>query len=240
MKKILTAVLTIIFIAGSAYAETFDIGNTKLVIPSPQGFSLVTQEMDAVYRLSLQMSDPKNDNLAYYISDFSIPKAVKGELPAFERTFWLKVIKQLKNAVITSKDFSKFKSMVKRQNENIFKKIKSKVSKAMKENSEGISKEFDINYAMKVSQVVPIDPHYETNNAFAYSMYINYGYSSAGTKTNNIVSNTSTFVNVSGKLISLYCYGSESDLEWTRLASKLWAEKIIESNNQPSTSPPAD
>lgn len=234
MKKTLTVIL-LIFITGSAYAETFSVGGKELVIPSPQGFSRVTQQMDVVYRMSLQMVDPKNDQLAYYISDSDIPSAMAGELPSLERTFLLKVNKQLKNMVIGSKDFAELKSMTKRQNKEIFESVKSQVPGLMKGTSEGISQEFDVDFALQISQMLPLDPHYEADNALAYSMYINYGVSAEGTKEELIVSATTTFVNVSGKVLFLYCYGPQDELEWTRNASKSWAENVMISNIQPPT-----
>jgi hypothetical protein len=232
VKKTLTTIL-LIFITGSAYAETFSVGGKELVIPSPQGFSRVTQQMDAVYRMSLQMVDPKNDQLAYYISDSDIPSAMAGKLPSLDRTFLLKVNKQLKNIVVGSKDFAELKSMTKRQNKEIFESVKSQIPDLMKETSEGISKEFDVDFALQLSQMIPLNPHYEADNALAYSMYINYGVSAEGTKEELIVSATTTFVNVSGKVLFLYCYGPQDELEWTRSASKSWAEKVMVSNTQP-------
>ncbi len=232
MKRTLTAIL-LILIAGSAYAEIFNVGGKDLVIPYPQGFSHVTQQMDAVYRMSLQMVDPKNDQLAYYISDADIPTAMAGELPSLDRTFLLKVNKQLKNMVVGSNDFAELKNMTRRQNKEIFESVKSQIPGLMKGISEGISKEFDVDFALQISQMIPLDPHYETDNALAYSMYINYGVSAEDTKEKLIVSATATFVNVSGKVLFLYCYGPQDALEWTRSASKLWAEKVMDSNTQP-------
>ena len=232
MKNILTIIL-LIFMAGSTYAETFSIGGKELVIPPPQGFSRVTQEMDAVYRMSLQTADPMNDQLAYYISDSDIPTAMSGELPSLERTFLLKINKQLKNMVVGSKDFAELKNMTKRQNKEIFESVKSQIPGLMKGASEGISKEFDVNFALQISQMIPLEPHYEADNALAYSMYINFGVSAEGTKEELIISATTTFVNVSGKVLFLYCYGPQGELEWTRSASKSWAENVMGSNTQP-------
>ena len=234
MKKTL-ATIFLIFIAGSAYAENFSIGGKVIAIPSPHGFSRVTQQMDAVYRISLQMVDPKNDQLAYYISDSDIPIAMTGELPSLERTFLLKVNKQLKNMVVGLKDFAELKNNIKCQNNELFESVKSQISGLMKGVSEGISKEFGVDFAMQISRMIPLNPHYEADNAIASSMYINYGVSAKGTKEDLIVSVTVTFVNVSGKVLFLYCCGPQDELEWTRSASKSWAERVMNSNTQPST-----
>jgi len=226
-------VIILFFISGLAYANNFNIGGKDVVIPTPQGFSYVTQEMNAVYRLSLRMVDPKNDQLAYYISDSDTPMAMSGEIPPLERTFLVKVNKQLKNMVIGSKDFTELKNMTKRQNKEIFESVKSQVPGLMKDASEGISKEFDVDFAIQISQMIPLEPHYEAGNALSYSMYINYGVTTEGTKEESIVSATVTYANVAGKVLFLYCYAPKAELEWTRSASKSWAEQIMNSNSQP-------
>ena len=232
MKNILIIIL-ILILTGSVHADTFFVGQKELEIPSPPGFSRVTQQMKEVYRLSQQMADPVNEQLAYYIAESDIPVAMSGKIPALERYYVLKINKELKDMVVGSKDFAKFKSITNRQNKEILKSIESKIPGLMEKTSKGISKEYDINFALQVSQMIPLDPHYETDNTFAYSMYINYGASVDGSKEDFIVSATATFVNVAGKLLFLYCYGPQNDLEWTRNASKAWAGMVTTSNFPP-------
>ncbi len=81
--------------------------------------------------------------------------------------------------------------------------------------------------------MVPLDPHYETDNAFAYSMYTNSGITMEGSKEAFIGSATATSVNVAGKVLFLYCYGPQEDLKWTRSASRDWAGMIMERNALP-------
>jgi len=179
------------------------------------------------------MADPVNDQLAYYIAESDIPVAMSGEIPSLERYYILKVNKKLKDMVVGFKDFAELKSITKRQNKEILKSVESQIPGLMEKTSKGISKEFDVNFALQLSQMIPLDPHYETDNAFAYSMYINYGASVEGSKEDFIVSATATSANVAGKILFLYCYGPQKDLEWTRNASKAWAGMVMDSNSQP-------
>lgn len=239
MKRTIIAII-LIFIGSYAYAGSFNIGGKVVVIPDPQGFSRVTQEMDAVYRLSLQLADPKNDLLAYYISDSDIPTAMNGNIPSLERTFLLKVNKQFVNMVVGSKDFAVLKNMTKRQNKEIFESVKSQVQDLMKDKIEGISNELDVDLAMQISQVIPLDPHYEADNALSYSMYIHYVTTIDGTKKDFIKSATATYVNVAGKVLFLYCYGTKGELEWTKSASRSWVEQIMNSNSRPPARSPRE
>ncbi len=228
--KIITSSLFIIFLAGFVNAETFSVGGKDIEIPPPNNFSMVTKEMDALYRFSKQMDDQVNDQLAYYIPESDVPAALSGKILSLKRYYLLKVNKKLKDRLVSSRDFSELKNITRQQNKEVFKSVKKKISGTMKKISKGISDEFDVDFALKVSQIVPFEPHYETDNAFAFSMYINYGVMVKGSKEDIIVSATTTILNVSGKVLFLYCYGSKSELEWTRTASKSWAAKVIDSN----------
>jgi hypothetical protein len=232
-KNSLTVLIVLTVIAGYAHADIFEIGRKRINIPAPYGYSRITSQMDAVYRMSLRMVDPMNDQLAYYISDSEIPTAMAGDMPLLERYFLLKVNKQLKNMVVGKSDFLEFKSVIKRENKELFESIRSQFPGLMEKASEGISKEFDIDFAFKLSQVIPLDPHYESDNTLAYSLYAHFGVSVEGVDEEAILAATATFVNVAGKILFLYCYAPQDHIEWTRSASKTWAEKIMTSNPQP-------
>lgn len=230
--KIISSSILILFFVSLVNAATFSVGGKELEIPSPRDFSVVTQEMDAVYRLSQQIVDSDNDQLAVYIAKSDVPIALSGKMPPFKRYFILKVNKRVKNVVISSKDFTELKNTTKQQNNEIFKSLETEMSDIMKKNSKVVSDVFDVDVALKLSKMVPLDPHYETDNAFAYSMYINCGVTVEGSNEDFIITGTLTYINVAGKVLFLYCYGPQDELEWTRTASKEWAANIMDSNAQ--------
>ena len=210
--------------------ESYDIGGTEIAIPTPDQYVQVTKRMDAVNRLHSHMSDPMNDLLASYIPQSEVAIAMKGELPVLEKGFVLKVNKNLKSVVVNSRDFAEFKSVTKSQNKEIYQSIKSKLPNILKKNSQGISKEFNVDVALEISQIIPLDPHYEADNTLSYSMYIIYKVSEGLQEQEYITSATATAINVSGKILFLYCYGAQKDLEWTQNASRAWSDKVIASN----------
>lgn len=235
VKKQLTLLVLLVSLNTAAFAESFDIRGKVITVPPPDGYVRVTKEMGTVYRVNQQMFDPMNDLLAYYISESDAAIAMEGDVSPNERTFMLKVSKKIKGMVVGSQDFAELKSMTKKQNQEIFESVKSEFTGFFEKTSEGISKEFDVDIALQLSQVIPLDPHYESENALAYSMYINFGIALEGNKEDIAVSATATFVNASGKVIFLYCYAPKEELEWTRSASKAWAESVMASNPLPPT-----
>ena len=176
--------------------------------------------------------------LAYYIMESDVPAAMAGEIPSLERTFILKVNKQLRNMTVGKNDFSQLKSMTKSQNQQMFEDVKAQIPEHIKNMSKGVSQEFNVDFAMDISQMVPLEPHYEAENALAFSMYINYGISAGEENIEEIVSATSTFLNASGSVLFLYGYGPRDELEWTRSASMRWAESVMASNSQPPEDSP--
>jgi len=214
-------------------AETFSINGNEISVPSPAGFVRVTDDMTAVAKMVQQMNDSMNDTLAYYIMESDVPTAMAGKVPSLEKTFILKVNKELRNMTVGKDDFSQLKSMTKNQNQQIFENVKAQLPEEMKHISQGMSQEFNIDFAMNVSQMVPLEPHYEAENALAFSMYINYGVTAGQEKIEGIVASTATFLNAAGTVLFLYGYAPKDELEWTRDASMSWAESVMERNSQP-------
>jgi len=154
-------------------ADTFLINGKEIVVPAPEGFVRVTDDMTAVKKIVQQMADPMNDTLAYYIKESDASTAIAGEIPILARTFALKVNKKLRNYTLGKDDFSQIKSMTKSQNQQILEEVKAQIPEQMKSMSQGVSQEFNVDFAMNISQVVPLEPHHEVENALAFSMYIN-------------------------------------------------------------------
>lgn len=235
----LRAILSVILLAASAQAaDTFNINGKDIIVPAPKGFVRVTDEMTELKRLVQQMQDPVNDTLAYYISESDVPAAMAGEIPELDRWFILIINKQLRDMTVGKNDFSRLKEITKGQNHKMFEKVKAQIPELMNKMSQGVSQEFDMDFAMSISQVVPLDPHYESDNALGFSMYLKNEVTVGSEKKNTIISATSTFLNTSGAVLFLYGYGPQNQLEWTRSASMKWAENVMTSNSQPPQKSP--
>ena len=221
-------------------ADTFTINGQEITVPVPRGFARVTEDMSALMGFARQQAnaDPNNDTLAYYIKESEVPTAMLGGMPSLEKNFILKVNKEMRNMTIGKDIFSQFKSMAKTQNQQIFQDIKAQIPEIMSNYSQGVSQEYNIDFAMNISQMVPLETHYEAENAMAYSMFVNYGSSTGSEKIEEIISATSTLLNTSGTVLFLYAYGPKGELEWTRSASMDWAESVMASNSKPPSKSP--
>lgn len=247
MRKLFVGLLVLACLSGTVSAERFQVAQTTLEIPAPEGFVLVTPEMDEVFDYSrlVDEADLLNENVAFYISAAEAPAALKGELPELKRNFTLKVNRKLKEAVVGSANFSELKKVTQREYQQIIEEIKAKDPGIYQRLNEGVQEQFALKSAIEVSQLVPFEAHYETPQALAVSMYLTIhvpreqtGEDEAETKE-DISAATATVMNVGGKLLFLYCYAPQEDLEWTRTASQAWTENIIAANAAPPLVSPA-
>ena len=223
-----------------ARADTFEIGGKAIVVPVPQGFVRVTEAMPTVNRFCEQIAaaDPANDTLASYILESGVPTAIAGEIPLLDRYFILKVNNGIQRLTVSKNDFAEFKKIIRDQNDALWKRVDPMIREGMSKMSEGVSQEFDVKFTVEISQVVPLAPHYEEENALAFSMFSSASYEVAAeevgeVKETNITSGTSTYLNAAGRVLFLYSYGQQGDLEWTRTASRDWANEVLGSNLQP-------
>ncbi|WP_417386757.1 hypothetical protein [Gimesia sp.] len=235
MKFLLTGILLLCCFHSTVSADSFTIGDKTIEVPAPAGYVRVTPEMGDVYRLARSLVDPANDLLAYYIPESDVAAAKAGEIPPLNRTFMLKVNKQLKTAELGTGDFAKLKKGAVEENRKITETLKKQLPDLFDKVNQGISKEFNMDFAMQVSQVVPLDPHYDVPNAMAFSMFVTYNVSAEGEKSDDVVCCTTTFLDADGKVLFLYCYAPQDELSWTQSAAKDWAESVMASNPKPPT-----
>ncbi len=229
----LLPLLLLAFSVSTLAADPIEVGGQRLEIPPPAGFVAITEAMPLVKRLADQMTDPVNDTLAFYIAEDGVPTALEGNMPPLDRYFILKVNRKLKHETFGTGDFARLRASVAAENRKIFEEIQAKLPELTRQLGSNVSKEFDIDFAIEIAQMLPLDPHLEEDNAFAYSMFINYGTRSGGESGSHIVPATATFLNLSGRLLFLYAYGVKEDLEWTRSASAEWHRALLAANDAP-------
>ena len=103
----------------TARADTFEIGGQTIVVPVPQGFVRVTEDMTFINLLCEQQmaADPANDTLACYMPEADVPTAMAGEIPTMERYFLLKVGKQTQNLTVGKNEFAEYKKTIRQQSD---------------------------------------------------------------------------------------------------------------------------
>ncbi|MCB1634984.1 MAG: hypothetical protein KDI37_07485 [Xanthomonadales bacterium] len=219
------------------FAETLSVGNSEVRIPAPNGYSRMTPEMASTAVLETSMADGMNDLLAIYISDDEAAGARIGEAPDMNRYFVIKVNKELKNLALGIADFARLRDQVDEQNEQAIASAQAQMADQIRENSEALSTELNVDLDMQITPMTPMAAHVNEEHAIAFSMYLNASAVINGEQTDTALVVTSTYINVAGKVLFLYTYAPSADLDWTRQASKDWAAAILASND---TAEPAE
>ena len=237
MQKIISILLINMFFVFPIFAKDFKIGDKTISIPNPEGFTIVTKEMTGVTYLQSKMIVPENILISAYIENASKDLAEKGGVPSLEKTFAIQIKRDLFNKNVGKDVFDAMSELIKKQNEEFVQNIKKDVERITNRSSNELAKDLNIDFALKVKNVVPLKPHIDRDNILSFSTYIkfensiNNGEEKTSEKATAIVS--ASITNVDGKILYIGAYGGKDDLEWTRQASQKWVEKIISLNNPP-------
>ena len=229
IKKVI--ILLLLFMSSSVCAGSIVIGDAAFNIPSPPGFAAVTPEMESVYEFQKQFVHPASEQFLAFIPESEIGAALNNKIPDLERTFSVQTAKKLINIGTSTATFVKLKESIKLENENTFKKAEEKLPGLMEKINKGIEESFLVNSDLSVSQAIPLPPHYETDRILSYSAFVKYGAKDASGNPFSYVSvSTVTFIHLKNKVLFLYSFAKEDDLEWSRNISKQWANSIVEQN----------
>lgn len=231
-----TTFTTLLLLAqATLMADVYRIDGQEVHVPAPEGFVPVDDSMPMAQRYVKQMADPMNDTLAFYLTEADAQIARAGEFPPMERTMVLKINKQLRDKTVGQRDFKQMIKTIKEQNLEIIEKVKAQAPDQMKQFSQGVSEEFDVDMAMNISQMIPLKPFLQQDDAMGFSMYIKLNVTSTGIEEEAVVAVSHSILNAGGKVLFLYANADMSELEWTQQATEKWTQAVL-AQNEPAPS----
>jgi len=229
MKILLT--LLFAFISFLSDANTITVGETKINIPSPKNYSAVSVEMPALFEFQKQFVGITNQEFISFILSSETPLALQNKIPNLDRRFSVQTAKDLVNKTVSISGFNVLKETVKNQNNEIIRKSKEAIDAQFRDINKNLSEKHKVDLALSLSNIIPQPVHIETERSLAYSVYVKYNINDKAGEPSSFVSiTTATFVYVKGKILFLYSFAGESDLEWSQNISKQWANSIIKAN----------
>lgn len=228
MRAILLVLFTLL--PSISLAADVSIGGVSLAIPNPRGFSPVTQDMHKLYEWQKLFITPTAVEYASFISDEEVPTALNNGIPVLSRRFSVQTVKSLVQTSVSLSDFAKMKDMIKSQNNEIWKKAEKEMPGVSKQIIERLKNQYDKDVAFSVSQMLPLPVHDETDRKISFSSFVKCNVNEAGNPLEYVVACTITLTLVKGKVLFLYSYADESELEWSKEASKQWADAVVASN----------
>ncbi len=235
MRRLLFLSLSLLFlIPSSVLAVEISVGTTRLSIPAPIGYSLVTSDMQPYVKLTERFVPPMNEEFAKFLPEADAAMAARGEIPQPKRYFYVQTAKSLIQPFISKNDFAQFKQKIKTQNEDIFKKAKIQTPDLLEKINKSISTDYNVDLGVSIDQALPLPSHSETERSLAYSTFVKYKINDEEGKPSSFeIIGTSTIVHVQGKVLFLYVNAEKSGLDWCRSESRKWADAVIAAN--PST-----
>ncbi len=234
LKRHVVCIAVVMCLGSVASAAEYDFGGVHLQVPDPMGFVRVTRDMEVVYNIYYTRDDPYNHLLAVYISAEDGQKALRGEELPNTRSFVLKLSNSLQGVDVGLREFAKIAQALEDENRKLAESIKPEVNEILAESADELNAKYDIDYAMQVSQYVPMEPHVRAANYIAHSGYLTYNVTKGGGTELVVQAITATYVNVANRVGALYCYAPREELEWTRSASEAWAAAVLEMNPESS------
>lgn len=224
-------VICILLLSLICWSSEINVGGVIIDVPNPDGYSPVTSNMTLLNEIQKQFIAPTNEEFLSFIPISDVPAVLKNEIPDFPRRFTVQTAKNIINLSVTSSNFSELKEVIKTQNTDIIKEAEAQFPELMDRVNDGIKEEFDVDLALSISQMIPLPVHDESERTLSYSSYVKYDMvDELGNPAPFVSVVTATFVHIKGKILFLYSYAEESDVEWSRNASKQWAEDLIRLN----------
>lgn len=229
-----TRIFAVFLLAGmslSVSAAEIDVGGRQLTVTTPEGYAELTPNMSPYYETMQAYVAPTNYRYLSLILKDKADALLSGELVEFERYMNVESEKAISTKSISAAMFDEFRGILRTQLDEMFEKVNKRLPGMFDKGNAKVRETFDADIAFSTGNMVPLPIHLDSTNAMANSMYINYGASINGEDVgSHVVAATMLTLHVKDKVLFLYVYGSESDLEWTRDFAANWAAQIVAAN----------
>jgi len=189
--------------------------------------------MLGIKQLNDSEADTLNDLVASYISNQEVGTALSGVLPEMTRSYSIKVNKELQYEIFTEADFLEMQQIIEDQNSNAYEQIEYEVTRQL-DSQQASDPILDLDSALKISKILPLDIHHKEKALFSHSMYINYGSNDPDTP-DDVVAATLNYLNINGTVLFVYAFAPQDQLEWTQSTSLDWSKQILGANQTSAT-----
>ena len=232
IKHLLTIALTMLAsFCFSAYAVEIEIGDRSLNVNIPAGYVELTPAMSPYYETMRAYIAPTNTRYFTLIPTDDADALLRGEVVNLERYINVESQESLDNVSVSAEMYDSFRDVLRTQMDAIVEEVNKMLPGIVDRGNARVSEAFDLDVAVTPGNMVPLPIHVDSANAMVYSMYMKLSTSVDGEVTyGGVVSATASTLHVRDKVLFIYVYGSETDLEWSREFSSRWTEQIFALN----------
>ncbi|HED4095016.1 TPA: hypothetical protein R4278_005612 [Citrobacter freundii] len=227
MKKAIIATFLALLAIG-VQGSPFELGGTKIHIPTPEEHTEVSPQMEKVWPL-VQAAQGENHLLVLFIPKQEAAIALNGKVPNLDRNINVQVRRKFEGASINSATFEQVKNQV-------LKLVASRQAndlqaKELERFNGNIKKATSIDLRMKQTSNISLPPHVSSTDEFGYSeISTQEGVMPDGSVTSMQTTATAISLLVKGKLLNCYVTGGPDDLTWTRETAARLAAAIRRAN----------
>ena len=215
-------------------AEEIHLGETSLTIPAPEGFALLTKDIQPLYDLAQRTVSSENVQFAMFIPAEELPSAREHQLTSLPRRASVQSAKAIIQHTVTNAEFDSLKESIKSLNDATMKQLNAELPKEIEKLNKDVLDTYHRKLGYSVAGIVPLPAHRNEERCLAYSMamkgQINNA-AGAAVPFENVA--TVSALHVRGKVLFLWVYAEKEGLQWSRELARHWSDAVLEAN--PST-----
>lgn len=225
------------FTSATVFAETanFDIGGTKISVPSPEGFFRCdgkNPKFDGIMRSSIPAS---NRLLAVYSTEDSLARLLSGQFPKDGRSFMLQSSMQFDSVKVSPSDFSAFKASFRSQVSATDKKLSALFSEIGDTATAKISEAINSATTFRIGENVMLGVFDETTESVCYTSFIKAQVVNSQTKNkvDYVTVTAGCTLHLRDKMVYLYSstrYHEKADFDSVRSSLVKWRDSILSAN----------
>lgn len=224
----------------AAKAEEINVGGQRIEIPSPQGYTNLLPTMAPYYETMQAYVAPSNIRYVTLINDAAAAKLAAGEFAELTRYMTIETEKSISNRAVSATMFDELRNVLGAQLDDVMTKVNELLPEIIDKGNAELSDSLNQEVNLAVGELVPLPGLISSDNVAGYSMYMSVA-AGVGSDASDaqVVSATMLAVHVKERILFLYVYGQEPDVEWTRTAVSRWADQILAANPVASDAEPA-
>ena len=213
------------------------IGALRIVIPAPSGFTEVRTVSKETFSVFQDLTPQTNNLLAGFITKKDAGFLIQDKDAEFSRYLLVQTFSKFEDINMSLNQFSEMRKGIRKDVESSKLISQKKINALTKLGSQKLSERYDSDISFEINESIQLGINNETATSISMSTLAKYDQSIDGKKSELIMSGTTVFLLVKGKLLYLYAFGeyiSDLDLDWTREITKSWTSQIISSNETTS------
>lgn len=233
-------ILTTLFIVFTTHVHAegaglvSQIATISVFIPNPSGFADPSATAPALQALGEKTTLSANRLLAMFVTESDIKKSRSGEWQNLQRHFLVQTPRRDETKTYTASDFTKFKSMAKKQYADVAKKAQITYQSDMDSTSMAVAKSNRMpDLSIKIGETRVQEIFDERPESLSMLIFTKYAINNGGKTEELPMAIGLTTLIIKGKMVFFYAYSkykSLEDFDWVKTQTKSWLSRVRETN----------